>query len=311
MKTADKGIAGEKVTGKELKGKYYACIIAAGSMWGCIGIFIRHLGGYGFSSLALTALRAMGAALILTIYMLAKHREKLRIKLRDSWCFAGTGILSLTFFNICYFTTIRRTSLAVASVLLYTAPMFVMLLSLFLFHETMTWRKGAALLMAFAGCVLVTGIGRGDMSLSLSAVLTGLGAGLGYGLYSIFGIYGLRRYDSMTVTVYTFLFATIGTAWFVDYGLLVEVVAAHPLVAVELLAFGFFTNVLPYLLYTKGLSGMEAGKASITASVEPVVASLVGIFCFGESVRISVIAGVLMVLGALVVLNVKSEKVEI
>lgn len=75
-------------------------------------------------------------------------------------------------------------------------------------------------------------------------------------------------------------------------------------------AAGLITCYLPYLLYTYGLTGLETGKASILASVEPVVATLVGIFVFHESMTLMSAAGVLCVLFAVVLLNLKQKTPE-
>ena len=56
------------------------------------------------------------------ILIFIKDKNLFKIKLRDLWCFAGTGLLSIVFFNLCYFKEITITSLSVAAILLYTAP---------------------------------------------------------------------------------------------------------------------------------------------------------------------------------------------
>ena len=99
-------------------------------------------------------------------------------------------------------------SLSAAAILLYTSPIWVTLLSALLFYEKLTAAKLAALCMAFGGCVLVSGLGGGG--LTLRGLLLGLGAGLGYGLYSILGSIALRRYSAFTVTALTFLIAALG-----------------------------------------------------------------------------------------------------
>lgn len=130
--------------------------------------------------------------MILGIYLLLRHRELLAVRWKDLWCFAGTGIGSLLLLNWTYYSAMEHASLAVAGVLLYTAPAFVMLLSALLFRERVTGRKLLALFLAFFGCALVAGIGS-DSHVSLLGLLFGLGAGVSYALYSIFGRYAVAR----------------------------------------------------------------------------------------------------------------------
>ena len=68
----------------------------------------------------------------------------------------------------------------------------------------------------------------------------------------------------------------------------------------------FVTAVLPYLLYTVGLSRMRASAAAIMASIEPVVATTAGALVFGEALTVPAFAGIALVLGAIVVLNAKA-----
>ena len=126
-------------------------IIIAGALWGSMGLFVRRLGDAGCNSAEIAQLRSLVTAVILFLFLIIKERNLLRIRLRDIWCFIGTGVLSIVFFNLCYFTTIELTSLSVAAVLLYTAPAFVIVLSAILFKEQITKRKVIALILTFVG----------------------------------------------------------------------------------------------------------------------------------------------------------------
>lgn len=281
-------------------------ILAAGILWGSMGLFVRRLGngGAGLSSVEIVQMRCITAAVLLLFYMAARDRSLLRIRLRDLWCFLGTGLLSIVFFNICYFTTIQMISLSVAAVLLYTAPGFVIVLSAILFGEKITGRKVAALLLTVLGCGCVSGLLRGGSAMTLVGFLVGLGAGLGYALYSIFSRFALERgYSSLTISFYTFLIAALGTVPFVSLGNIGSAVFGSISTAGFIVLFGLVTTVIPYLTYTRGLQGVENGQASIIASVEPVVATLIGILVFHESLHVDEIAGILLILGAILISN--------
>ena len=146
--------------------KAYAGILAAASLWGCIGLFLRSFTALGLTSMQVVAVRLMVSAVFYAVYLLITDRNAMKIRLRDSWYFIGTGILSLVFFNFCYFSAISESTIAIAAVLLYTAPAFVMLMSALIFKERLTKRKLSALALTFLGCVLVTGA-LGALPLSL------------------------------------------------------------------------------------------------------------------------------------------------
>ena len=282
-------------------------ILAAGSLWGLMGIFVRHFSADGLGSLEVTEIRIVMGLLIVGLYLLLFHREALRIRLRDLWCFLGTGILSLLLFSCCYFSAMNYTSLAVAAVLLYTAPVFVMLMSLLLFREKLTARKVLALALAFGGCVLVSGLGSGD-AVSPMGLLLGLGSGFFYALYSIFGRYAINRgYHAWTLTFYTFLFCGLGGAFLTDWDAIGSVVAGDGM-GVWVVGMGVVTAFLPYVLYSLGLEHMESSQASILASIEPVVGTLVSVFVFHEAITVGGVLGIMLVLLAVAILSAPKKR---
>lgn len=282
-------------------------VLTAGTLWGTMGIFVRHLNAVGLAALEVVQVRILTGLAVVGLYLLLFQRALFRVKLRDLWCFAGTGVISLLLFSWCYFTAMNHTSIAVAAVLLYTAPIFVMLMSLILFREPISGRKVLALLLAFSGCVLVSGLGSGD-AVSLKGLLFGLGAGFFYALYSIFGRYAVNRgYQSWTITFYTFLFCSAGCAFFADWELIGAAVAADRGLSVWILVMGVVTAFLPYVLYAFGLQNMESSRASILASIEPVVGAVVSVLVFRETVTAAAVFGILLVLGAIAVLSVPGK----
>ena len=284
------------------------CVLLAGILWGSMGLFVRRLNEAGLFALEVVQIRVTLAFLFVGVYLAAGHREKLKIRLRDSWCFFGTGVLSLLFFTWCYFTGMTVAGLGVMGVLLYTAPAFVMLLSVLLFGEKLTGGNLLALAMTFAGCCLVSGLGTG-MRISGKGLLLGLGAGFGYALYSIFGRYAIRRgYDSWTITFYTFAFCAAGCAFLSDWALIFRVIRTEPTLLFRMVLMGLLTGFLAYVLYTKGLEGMESSRASILASVEPVVAAIVGAVFFSETITLHCALGIALVLGGIAVLSLRKKE---
>ena len=281
-----------------------ALIILAGCFWGSMGIFVRRLTGFGFSPIQIVTLRITVAALVFCLVLLAKDRSGFRIALRDLPLFLGLGFGSILFFTVCYFSAITIMPLSTAAILLYTSPIWIMLMSALFFREKLNSVKLIALALAFAGCVLVSGIsGEG---LTLRGLLLGLGSGIGYGLYSILGTVALRKYSPYTVTTYTFLFAAAG-AWLVcgPADMVSKFNAADNVPGLLLFCVltGLVTAVVPFLAYTLGLRTVEAGRAGILATVEPLVAALVGIVVFSEPLTLLSGLGIVLILAAVVLLN--------
>ncbi len=291
---------------KTINNIFYVYILAAGVLWGMIALFFNGLAELGLSRFQIMLLRVGIAAVCLGIYIAITNRDLFKIDLRDWWMFFGTGICSLMFFNYCYFTCIAMVSVSVAAVLLYTAPMMVMVMSIILFKEKFTAKKGVVVAMTFAGCVMVTGLSSGN-SIGLAGILVGLGAGFGYALYSIFSTYALRKYHSITITFYTFVLATLGTLPLSNVPELVPMLG-NPSVVLNGIGLGVFACMFPYLLYTRGLTGVVASHASVMATVEPVVATIIGVAVFHEAMTVSKVTGIILILAGIVVLNVNQPK---
>ena len=281
-------------------------IIIAACFWGSMGIFVRGLGEYGFSPIQITAIRITLAALMFCGLLLAKDRNGFKIRLRDIPLFLGLGFGSILFFTICYFSAITIMPLSTAAILLYTSPIWIVLMSAVFFREKMNAQKLAALALAFGGCVLVSGIsGEG---ISLKGLLFGIGSGIGYGLYSILGTIALRWYSPYTATTYTFSLAAIGS-WFISSP--TDMLSKFS-IASDLSWLVFFcvltalvTAVIPFLSYTLGLRTVEASKAGIIATLEPMVATVIGITCFSEALTLLSGMGIVLILAAVVMLNLK------
>lgn len=276
----------------------YLLIATGAALWGIIGIFVQALYSFGFSPIQVVAIRVITAGVILLLYVLITNRSILKIKAADSKYFIGTGILSIVFFNWCYFTTIQEVSLSVAAVLLYTAPAFVTVISRFVFQEWLTTKKVLALVMTITGCALVVGfLPSMRFSVSWYGFIVGLGSGLGYALYSIFGKLASSKYSSLTITTYTFLFAG---AFIIPASGLWEVKELFLNAKVWLYGtgLGIIPTILAYVLYTLGLSHVESSRASITATVEPIVATLIGVTVFGDILTGWQAAGIVLILSA-------------
>ena len=247
--------------------KATGCVLLAGIFWGSMGLFVRQLNAAGLYAIDVMQLRVLASAIFVGLYLLLFDRQKLRLRPRDIWCFAGSGICSLMLFSWCYFTGMQAASLAVMAVLLYTAPVFVMLMSIVFFREKLTGAKLTALVLCLAGCVLVSGVGSSER----------------------LGLRGLL----------------LGCAPLTGWRLIAGTLAAQPRLIAWALAMALLTGFLAYILYTKGLEGMPSSRASILASVEPVTSAVIGTIVFHEPLSLAAVCGIVLVLGGIAVLSVR------
>ena len=280
---------------------HYLYVILAAACWGVIGLFNRILGQLGVGVLQRVTIRNFGALVVLTAVFALVRRDVFRVKLRHLPLFMGSGIVSVLGLSVVYFQCQMECSLAVAGILLYLAPSFVVLMSAALWKAPITRRKVTALVLALVGCALVSGIVGGEVTASPRGLLLGVASGFCDATYTVFSHYTLRHYDSLTMTYWTFVFAGLGSLAFWDTAAVTAALSDGRGLA-GALGLAVIATALPYLLYTKGLEGVESGKASIIANVEPVVGALVGVFVFGETLSVWVILGIACVLGGVLLL---------
>jgi drug/metabolite transporter, DME family len=281
----------------------------AASLWGIIAIFVKGLAEIGFTPMEIVAIRVIVALLLLVIIGLVFFRGQFKVKPNDLSIFVGSGIASIAFFNWCYFTAINQMNLSLAVILLYTAPALVVLLSRIFFKEELTFNKILAVMGTLFGCFLITGIGANSVeALSFIGFLIGLGSGIGYALYSIFGKIATKKYQPFTITFYTFLFASLFlfpiTQLWNKLDLLFRVDTIFWAIGL-----GLIPTVLAYFLYTKGLERMESSKAAIISTVEPIVATLLSLFLYKEGMSLTQIVGTSMIFAAVIMVNIPSSKI--
>lgn len=278
-------------------------ILAAGILWGTMPVFVRALSGYGFTPIQISCLRLLSAGLML--FLLAAPKGRWKIRLRDLPMLAALGFVSVLLMTWSYFSAITHATANVAAVLLYTAPVLVMLMSAVLFREKITVRKVMALACAFGGCVLVSGIA-GGMHTTTAGFLYGLTSGVAYALYSILALFALRKNHPFTVTAYAFTLAGLGAMALCRFSGVARIFAVceTPVRLWTLtLATGLVTAAAPYALYTLGLRETPAGQAAVLASVEPMTATLAGVLFFHEEPGVTGWLGVVMILAAIAILN--------
>lgn len=294
----------ETVQNEELRGSLQ--IFTAGILWGCIGPFIRLMEEFGSTFAFTSFLRVAFSFLILATITVAKFGlGSLRISKRTLVFCAILGLLCQGIFNIFYSVAVTLTGMTIGAVLLNTAPAFTTVVSYFVFREKMTWIKILAMLVNILGCGLAATGGSFDVELfSITGILCGIGAGFCYGMTPIIGRLAGAKSNSFVISTYSYLFAAVFLLLFLN--------PMHnaPLLDVRVLLLGFFYALIPtsfaYLIYYQGLQKVkESSKVPVIASVEVVVAAIIGVAFFKEKINLINGLGILLVIFSIVLMNEK------
>ena len=279
-------------------------VLIGAALGGAIGVFLREMSKAGLTSVQVLTIRSLFSVVVMAAALSVKHRSLLKIGLKDWPLFVGTGIISLTFHNLCYYEAIKASSMSVAAVLLYTSPIFVTIMAALIFKERMTAKSLLALALTFGGCVLVSGIMSQGGGIGAYAFLLGINAGFGYALYSIFARFALRKYHMITVIFYTFLFSSASciALCIAEGGVSSFTALLSPSLLPVNFLFAFICCVLPYTCYTLGLKNIQASHASILGTFEPVVATLLGVLIYNERPELIKLAGMALIFIAVVLI---------
>ncbi len=280
---------------------YKLCILFAGILWGSMGIFVKSMRNIGFTTFEIVFIRVFVSLICMAVYIYIKDKKLFKVKIKDLPLFFGSGVVSFVFFTFCYFSSMQLCSISVAAVLLYTSPIFVMIMARIFFKEKITPKKAAAAVAAVAGCAFVSGVFSESNRVTALGLSTGIGSGVGYALYSIFTKAQLKKYEVPTATFYTFLFASVFCIPFLSADTAAKMLTANG--AAWSVSIGIVTCFAAYLLYNFGLGKTPAGKAAVIAAIEPVAAAAIGVTLYNETLDKIKLVGMLLVIFSVILLG--------
>jgi len=261
------------------KNIYYFSVILAGILWGLTGLLSRTLYAAGMEAGNVSAVRVIGATIGFVLWNAFSDRSAFHIQAKHIPLLFCTGIISKFGSTFFYAQSQQLCSLAVSGILLYTAPAIVVVLSALLWKEKITKEKFAALVLTLLGCALVTGLFSGEQSATAIGIAFGFASGLTYALYTVFSHYALKTYSARALTLWSFLFGSIGSFCTMNPSNITQTLA-KPGMLFYAIGIALLCTLLPNFLYTLGLAHIESGRASIIVSLDPAVSALLGILLF-------------------------------
>lgn len=286
----------------DLRGYLY--MLAAAFMWGLIGVFTKFLLAEGIGALEIAFWRAVFGWLLFLLH--ASARNKVRVRRADLPVLLSFGFVCVTLFYASYQLAIRDVGVALAAVLLYTAPAWVAFLSWLTLGEQMNTTKTATVSMTVAGVAAISLgpklMGGAAIELNVFGLLAGLTAGLTYALYYIFGKKWLHWYSTPTIFVYALPFGALMLLPFVDFA------PKSATAWMLLVGIGAVCSYGAFSAYYAGLRRLEATSAAITATFEPVVAGILAYALFDEQFGPWGYAGSALILTAVFIAVLRSRK---
>ncbi len=293
--------------GSALPKKGYFLVIVAAVLWAVSGSSGKFLFHRGVTPAELVQLRLTLSTVLLFFWLLIKDRQLLKIFPRDIFYFLVLGTAGMAMVQYTYFHAISKIHVAVAILLQYLAPLFIALHAVLLARERLTRPTLIALAGSTFGCYLVAGAYNFNLlTMNLEGIAFGIASGIAFAWYAIQGERGMRRYNPWTVLFYALFFASL----FWNLAIFPLKAFQRPYGMVEWAWMGYiviFGTIVPYWLYSEGISLIRATRASVTATLEPITAAFISFFFLGEILEpLQMLGGGLVIL-SVILLQLKRE----
>ena len=261
-------------------------------MWGIMGMFVRGLTGYAFTTFEISFFRCA----------LAKP-SALKINLKGLVICLLYGAVAYSISFVSYSVAVSRIPVGVATVLMFMSPIWVAILGRFMFGEKLPKSKMVTILICLIGAVFVANlIGGGDIKLDGIGILAGVINGVGVALQILLPKYFAKDYERDTLLVYGFLGAAVVLMFGMDFGAVSSHMSSTPtgVLLWNLFGIGILCTMVANVSCVKSTQYVEATTTSILSALEVVVGTLVGFVVFHEHMTmLQILGAVIIVVGAI------------
>ena len=281
-------------------------IIGAALLWGTLGLFGRTLNALGVPATSIVTIRIIVAFFGLALFWILVKKKIPKINLKDIPLLLTYTLTSIVAYNFLYFSAISLIPIALAAILLYLSPIFVLLFSALLLKERITIPKILFALVIFVGIGMVFNI-KNDNQFNTLGLVYGIGAGITFALYSVLGKRLMEKNETLDVVTYSFGLGGLGL--FILSLLRSEINFIYPIQTWTLLVIlGLVPTLLAFILYNSGLRKIKASEASILSTLEPITAAILGSIFLSETLMPPQILGVFIVIIGIILSNIRSNK---
>lgn len=267
-------------------------IALAAVLWGTLGATARVALDAGVPPLTLAFCRATIAALLY-----AGHARATRapgIAPHDYKWTVALGLGGVSIFYVAYLQSVQAGGVALAAILLYTAPVWVAIGARVWLAEPITQRTAVTIAFTIAGVALVALAGSSGVTTTPASIAWGLLSGITYALYYLLGrrlFAGYRPERVLSIAL------AVGAAAMLPWVSFASLAQAPLRAWIAIVAIAVVPTYFAYLAYAEGLKRIAAARASTIATLEPVVAVAIAYVVWGEALRPLALLGAVLVIG--------------
>lgn len=277
-------------------------VVMATFFWAIMGVSSRYLTNAGVTPTSISFFRCLIAAVGFSIFLAIFNRAAFNINLKGIIISSLYGIvafgLSFTTFNI----AVERVPIAVATVLMFTNPIWVTIFNAIFFKEKISKKKAFIIALAIIGSVLIANLlGTNIADLDFVGIFAGLLTGIIFALQIVIPRFFEGTYTKDSMLIYGFIASTIVLALFTDFKGLSNTLSTSvspSMIVINILAIGVLSTFIANIAYVKATDYIESGLASVLVALEPVLGSLFGFIFYGETLTVFQIFGALLIVVA-------------
>lgn len=289
-----------------MKLRSFMYIILSGILWGTSCLFVDALAPYGLTSLQMACVRGSVSAIAMCIFVFLYDRSVFKVNFKELLLYFGSGAtmyLTAAF----YYAAIIKSSPSTAVILMYTAPVMVMVYSVMFMGERFSASKGVSVVLMVSGCALVSGIA-GGIRVSFIGAFLGLMSGVCYSAYNVFTKMQMnKKLNPLTATMYCYVFMALCSLIPCRPWEIIVTAAKSTSAIIPIIGCGLCTCVLPYFLYTLALNVLPAGTAASMGVMEPLSATILSVMFLGETLSFYSVVGIVLIMVAVFLLSRTKE----
>ena len=268
-------------------------LIISMTIFGTLGIFVRNI---SVSSGELALYRAILAALLIFVYLLITKQKIPFLKIKKEIPILLLSGIAMGINWIMLFEAYKYTTVSLATLSYYFAPVIVTVVCPLLFHEKLTGKQILCFVMSTVGLVLITGIGNIEGKSDFVGILFGLGAAVFYSAVILLNKF-IKNVEGIPRTFLQFLSAIVILIPYVILSGGVTLGKMNAVSWINLIIVGLIHTGVTYCMYFSSLKELPGQKAAILSYIDPLVAVLISVTVLGEKMTFEQAAGGLLILG--------------
>lgn len=288
-------------------------MIFATLFWGFMGISNRYLNEVNFQPIDIAFARSIIGAILTTIFLLITNRSAFKVTFKGFMFCALYGIINYSIGISLYSLSVERIPIGVATVLMFSNPIWVTLLNYIFFKEKISFKKMIVILTCIFGCMCIIDIfSTGGQNLDLIGITAGVLDGVTFALQIVMPRFVEKTISKDSILLYGFWSSAICLIFFADTPRLASGIinSPNPLFYFgNVLSIGVLSTFVANTFYVNSTKYIGTSLPSMMVALEPTFATVLAFFIFGESMKPIQILGTLIVIGSVMALELNFEKI--